>query len=630
MSRTARAPQVPTPFVLFLWLLGGTVAGCGGATDPEPPAPSPPPAGPASGAPADLLVDRAAETGLDFVHFHGATGKRWMAEVMGSGVALLDYDRDGDLDVYLVQGAPLAPGETVADALVPPRHPIPLSDRLYRNDLEPSSASSADGSVPLAFTDVTESSGLAALARGYGMGAAAGDVDGDGFPDLYVTALGENLLLRNRGDGTFEDVTAAAGAGDARWSVPAVLFDREGDGDLDLFIGNYVAFPMDEPPDCRDSAGRPDYCGPSLYPPQGDRLLENRGDGTFRDVTVEVGLADPGVEPGRALGAVAEDLDGDGRRDLFVANDGMRNHLWLFQEDGTYREAALAAGLAVDGSGREEGSMGIAVGDPDGDGDPDLLLTHLVTETNTLYLNAGPEVGRGLFTDASGPSGLGSPSRRHTGFGTGFFDLDGDGRLELLTVNGAVQNIEALVTAGDPFPLHETNQLFRLVGPEGSEAEDGAVPRFEEITRRGGTVFELSEVSRGAAFGDVDNDGDTDVVVTHNGGPVRLLINRAADGARWLGFSLFTGDPPRYALGARVELLQGGEPIAWRRAAADGSYASSSDPRVLFSLGRSEEPMPEIDGLRVTWPDGTVEERAPPELGAYVGRYTVMHQDGVN
>jgi len=597
-----------TASVLFLLL------GCCGES-PSPPTPDGP-MGAANEATRDvaaLLVDRAAETGLDFVHFNGATGKRWMAEVMGAGAALLDYDLDGDLDLYLVQGAPLAPGERIEDALVPPRHPVPLADRLYRNDLE----IRPDGSRGLVFTDVTEASGVAELARGYGMGVATGDFDGDGWVDLYVTCLGENLLLRNRGDGTFEDATAAAGVGESRWSVPAVFFDREGDGDLDLFVGNYVKFPMDRVPDCRDSAGRPDYCGPSLFAPEPDRLFDNRGDGSFRDLTAEAGLAasdetEPGSGLGRALGALAADLDGDGRTDLYVANDGLRNHLWRQREDGTFRDRALAAGLAVNGAGQAEGSMGLALGDPDGDGDPDLFVTHLVTETNTLYLNAGG----GLFSDRSGPSGLGPPSRRHTAFGTGFFDLDNDGRLELLTVNGAVQNIETLVSAGDPFPLHETNQLFRLAG----------TVRFVEITAEAGPAFDLSEVSRGAAFGDVDNDGDTDVVVTNNGGPVRLLINRAADGSRWLGLRPVTGEPPRDALGARVELTRGGEPVTWRRADTGGSYASASDPRVLFGLGRPEEPMPAIDGLRITWPDGEVEEQPVPELGRYLGRYTVLRQ----
>jgi len=610
-------------FLALLVLL----AACGAE---EPPSPTPTAA--PSVTSSDPLVDRAAATGLDFFHFNGATGKRWMAEVMGSGAALLDYDLDGDLDLYLVQGAPLAPGETVEVALVPPRHPVPLSDRLYRNDLRVL----PDGTRELRWTDATEASGIASLAHGYGMGAAVGDYDGNGYPDLYVTNLGPSQLLRNRGDGTFEDATEKAGVSDEapagatgapRWSVPAVFFDRDGDGDLDLFVGRYVTFPvtfpmsLDRLPSCRDSAGRPDYCGPSLYAAQRDRLLDNRGDGTFRDITVEAGLADPAVEPGRALGAIAEDLDGDGRIDLFVANDGMRNHLWLQQGDGTYRESALAAGLAVNGAGQAEGSMGIAVGDPDGDGDADLLLTHLVTETDTFYLQQS----QGLFTDASGPSGLGPPSRKHTGFGTGFFDLDGDGRLEVLTVHGAVQNIEALVTAGDPFPLHETDRLFAPI-----ESPGGGVPRYWEITDEAGALFELSEVGRGAAFGDVDNDGDTDVVITNNGGPVRLAINRAADGARWLGLRLVTGDPRREALrdalGARVTLLRDGRPVAWRRVATDGSYASAQDPRVLFGLGRPGELLPEIESLRITWPDGTVEERELTSLQSYLGRYTVIER----
>ncbi|HVS66382.1 MAG TPA: CRTAC1 family protein [Thermoanaerobaculia bacterium] len=548
-----------------------------------------PPSGPA----AALFSDAAGAAGLDFVHFNGMTGEYYMAEVTGAGAALFDYDNDGDLDVYLVQGALLGPGKTMDDALFPPPHPPPLRDRLFRNDLE----IGEDGVPSLRFTDVTMASGIDA--QGYGMGVAAGDYDNDGWIDLYVTNLGPNQLWRNRGDGTFVDVTAETGSGESRWSVPAVFFDYDRDGWLDLFVGNYIAATFENAPVCRDFTGAQDYCGPGSFAAEPDRLFRNRGDGTFEDVTAAAGMRS-GF--GGALGAVAADFDGDGWPDLYVANDGLPNNLWIQHRPGAFSDEARLAGCAVNGQGRAEASMGVDAADFDRDGDLDLFMTHLTGETNTLYINDGS----GVFEDATVASGLGAPSRPYTSFGTSWLDFDGDGWLDLLVVSGAVKRIEALARAQDPFPLHQTNQLFRNTG-------DG---RYEEVL--GQSELQRSEVSRGAAFGDVDNDGDTDVLIANNNGPARLLLNQIGQRRHWLGVRAVGRDGRRDMLGARAVVLRPGEPPHVRRVHTDGSFASSNDPRALFGLGEDASAVT----VRIHWPDGSAEEWS----GLPVDRYTTLRQ----
>ncbi len=597
-------------------LLVGAMACAGGGGEPDPGEDGG--AGSAAAVSAEAtrtaadepwFVDRAAETGLDFVHFNGRSGEHYMPEVTGAGGALVDFDNDGDLDVYLVQGAMLGPGKTLADASDGPRHAEPLTDRVYRNDLEVA----ADGSRRLRFTDVTAEAGL--RGAGYGMGVAAGDFDNDGWVDLYRTNLGPNQLLRNDGaaaDGriSFSDVTAGSGAEDDRWSVPAAFFDFDRDGRLDLYYGNYVDFPLVGTPMCRDTSGAPDYCGPDAFAPQPDRLLRNAGPGAaarFADVTAEAGLVG-GFGP--ALGVVAADFDGDGWLDLYVANDQKANNFWRSRGRGadgrvTFRDEALLAGCSVNAGGKAEASMGVDAADFDGDGDVDLFMTHLVTETNTLYRNDG----HGMFDDATTASGLGAVSRPYTSFGGGWLDVENDGWLDLLVVSGAVARIEALARRGDPFPLHQPNQLFRNLG-----VGEGGI-RFREVTARAGEALALSEVSRGAAFGDLDNDGDTDVLVVNNGGPVRLLINQVGQRRHWLGVELLVGSPPRPEPGARAAVLRGGRPVQWRRVRVAGSYCSANDPRLLFGLGDD----PRVDGVRVVWPDGTVEE-----WQVEIGRYTVL------
>ena len=574
----------------------------------------------------DWFVDAAAATGLDFVHFNGMSGELYFAEMMGGGGALFDFDGDGDLDVFFVQGSMLG-GKTLAQATLKPQGP--LGHRLYRNDL----AAGPEGRRTLRFTDVTEGSGIATA--GYGNGAVAGDYDNDGLVDLYVLAVGGNQLLRNLGGGRFADATREAGVEERRWSAAASFFDYDRDGWLDLFVGNYVDWSAAQPKYCPGLAGANDYCGPLAFAPQSDRLFHNRGRGPAGEVTFEEVTARtlPAAAPGNTLGSVTADFDGDGWPDLYVANDAEPNQLWLNRRDGGFRDEALLAGCAVNERGLPEASMGVDAGDVDNDGDEDLFMTHLNQETNTFYLNDG----KGFFADKSRDSGLGPPSWLFTGFGTAFFDYDNDGWLDVAAVNGAVKLADAPRRAGDPYPLHQTNQLFHNLGgdqgPLGRATSQVAEPitglrnlsdepagrtasgvvRFAEVTERAGAAWRLSEVSRGAAFGDVDDDGDTDILVINNAGPARLLLNQIGSARPWLGLRLLGADGRRDQLGARVEVRRRGGPTLWRRARTDGSYLVSNDPRVLVGLGEASE----VTAVRVHWPSGRSEEWAGLPLRAY-------------
>ena len=537
--------------------------------------------------PDDWFVDQAAEVGLDFLHFNGAAGDFLYPEILPPGVGLFDYDNDGDLDVFVVQGRMLRADQTPTDALMPPNFLRPGA-RLYRNDLY----HEGDGQSVLAFTDVTDQSEI--VADGYGLGVATGDFDNDGWVDLFVTSFGPGQLFRNLGGETFTEVSLAAGIeNDREFGVSAAFVDYDRDGWLDLYVANNVDYDLDDRTECPNMAGSRDYCPPQTYGGTQDRLYRNRGDGTFEDVneralqhTVEIGVArTAGGRLGPALGVATADYDGDGWIDIYVANDGSENLLWLNQQDGTFRNQALLAGAALSGMGTPEASMGVAAGDFDNDGDEDLFMTHLRTEGNNLYVNDGS----GIFQDRSAASELGSPSLPYTGWGTAWFDYDNDGWLDLLTVNGAVDAEGRTYT----FPYDQRKTLFRNLG----------TGRFEDVTGQAGAVFDLSEVGRGAAFGDIDNDGDIDVLVGNNSGPIRLLVNTIGNRNHWVGLRL-VGQEGRDMLGARVEVIRADGQTLWRRVRTDGSYASANDPRILVGLGAgSESPT-----VRVHWPSGRVEE----------------------
>jgi hypothetical protein len=542
----------------------------------------------------EWFTDRAQETGLNFVHFNGMSGAFLYPELMAPGVALFDYDNDGDLDVFIVQGRML--GKTpVSEARPQPSEPSPLQARLFRNDLEVH----PDGSRTLRFTDVTAASGIDA--HGYGMGAATGDYNNDGCVDLYVTSLGQGQLFRNNCDGTFTDVSKLSHTDDVGWSVSAAFVDYDRDGWLDLFVGHYLNYSVEANLHCFSVSGSLDYCPPHVYRPQPSKLFHNNRDGTFTDVTAVAGMS---REFGPTLGVATADFNGDGWIDLYVANDSQPNQLWINQRNGTFKNTALLAGVALSPEGGVKASMGVDAGDFDNDGDEDLFITELAGQGDDLYVNDGS----GVFEDRSAHAGIRVPSLLFTGFGAGWFDFDNDGWLDLLTVNGAVtQNLEALAR-NEPFPLRQHKQLFRNLG-------NG---QFADVTTQSGAVLQAPEVSRGAAFGDIDNDGDTDVVVGTDSGPVRLLINNVGSRKHWVGLRLIGRTPPRDMLGARVAVRRADGLTIWRRARADGSYGSANDPRVLAGLGDSSKP----PAVRVIWPDGRREEWS----SVPVDRYTTLRE----
>jgi hypothetical protein len=537
-----------------------------------------------------IFEEVAERVELNFRHYNGMTGKLFLPEIMGAGAALFDYDNDGDIDVFLLQGAVLESGTNPHDTLFPLHGSGPPRGRLFRNDLTVGN----DGSRKLRFVDVTEKSGIVAV--GYGMGAAVGDINNDGRMDLYITNLGSNQMYLNKGDGTFSDTTQNTGTDDPRWSSSAAFVDYDRDGWLDLMVVNYAKFSTSNSPTCYAATSARDYCTPRVFAAPGNRLFHNKGDGTFEDVTVSTGID---KEFGHGLGVVAADFDEDGWMDIYVANDGDPNQLWINQKDGTFKNEALLAGVSVNRDGKAEAGMGVDAGDFDGNGTEDIFVTHLMEETNTLFTN----LGKAVFEDHTREAALGMPGRRFTGFGTLFFDYDNDSWLDLLIVNGAVQLLPELMRKGDSYPLGQPNQLFHNTG-KGS---------FIEVVGQAGPAFQFLEVSRGAAFGDVDNDGDTDVLVTNNNGPVRLLLNQVGNRNHWLGLRL-VGKNGRDMLGARVDIVISKNNILRRRTRTDGSYLSANDPRVLIGLGAAGK----VDALRVQWPDGSVEEWKAPLVDRYM------------
>ena len=497
--------------------------------------------------------EQAAARGLVFTHRSGHHDRFLLPEIMGGGTALFDMDGDGDLDAYLVQSGDVRrPGEKGS------------GNRLFRN--------SGDGR----FNDVTSGSG--ADAAGYGMGVAAGDYDNDGDIDLYVTNLGSNVLLQNDGTGRFRDVTAAAGVAGSGWSMSATFLDYDADGRLDLFVTRYIDWSPSSELECYSLTGVPDYCAPRNYDaPTSDLLFHNNGDGTFTDVTARAGLQ---ASVGNGLGVVAADFDADGRIDVFVANDGTPNHLWLNQGDGRFTDTALVAGVAIDLDGAPKAGMGVHAADVDDDGDEDLLVVNLDTEADSFFRNDGR-----FFVDATAAAGLRLASRRFTRFGMAMLDFDNDGRLDLYEANGRVGRQSELFSS-DPYA--EPNLLFR----------GAAGPRFEEVTPRGGTRTLLVATSRAAAFGDIDNDGGIDIVVSNRDEKPYVLHNVVKGRAHWVMFRVLD-EHGRDALGAEVSMTVGSRSIR-RDVRTAYSYLASNDPRVHVGLGTETA----VRDVSVRWPDG--------------------------
>jgi hypothetical protein len=542
------------------------------------------------------FTEVAEDIGLDFVHFNGMSGELYFVEMMGQGLAVLDYDNDGDLDVYFLQGHMLGDGKTIADATIPPKYPEPFSDRLYRNDLE----MGPEGELQSRFVDITGQIGLAA--EGYGIGVASGDYNNDGWTDLYLNNWGSNQMLRNNGDGSFSDATGETGTDDPRYSASSTFLDYDRDGWLDLFVVNYVDWRLATRKDCTGMGGARDYCAPWAFEPVPDTLFRNRGNGRFENVTKSAGVEG---EYGAGLGVVSADFNYDGWPDIYVANDALPNLLWINQRDGTFFNDALLAGCAVNDMGMPEGSMGVVAGDIDGDGFIDLFMSHIVEETNTLYLNDG----KGMFREITRDSGLALPSFKYTGFGTALFDFDNDGWLDLFVANGAVHEIEHLAREGDIFPIHQPDTLDRNLGRG----------RFTEVTQQAG-AFVFSEVGRGVVFGDLENDGDSDLLVANNGGPARVYRNEAGNSANWLGLRFVSSPPHHQPPGVSVEAERADGSKIWRRSGTDGSYASAGESRVLLGLQNSDGPV----RVRVEWPSGRLREYSslPPN------RYITLMDEG--
>ncbi len=504
-----------------------------------------------------------------------------MPEIMGSGAALIDYDNDGDLDVYLIQGAPLPkPGD--GDPVVPLPEGWQPGNRLFRNDLTPGGE--------LSFTDVTREAGVNHI--GQGMGVAAGDYDNDGNTDLYVTnyetSAGANVLYHNNGDGTFTDVTRTAGVASSGWSSSTAFLDYDRDGLLDLVVVHYVEF---YPRTCPGQNAEEDYCGP-LFPPTVTQMFRNRGNGRFEDVTHAVGLD---AKRGPGLGILTGDFDASGWPSFLVANDDMANFLWLNTAgEGAaaghrvFQEVGLTHGLAYATDGKARAGMGIADGDPYGDGGETLVITNLLGEGFTFFSRQPA----GDFADFTMRSRLFRSSRPFTGFGVGFLDMENRGLEDLFAANGEVKIVTELM--GKPYPYGQRNLLVRNLGKE-----EG----FEDITDAAGPALEPVEVSRAAAFGDVNNDGGVDILVTNNNGPARLLLNTVPERGHWLLVQMEGSRTNRSGYGSVVELFRNDGTSLKRWVRGDGSYLTANDPRAHFGLGGVSA----VERIEVHWLGGTCE-----------------------
>lgn len=516
------------------------------------------------GSSGTRFQDITGTSGVTFKHT-SAPEKKYIVESMSGGVALFDYDNDGCLDIYFTNAL------TVDMA----NDPQSARSALYRGH--------CDGT----FTDVTERSRLAY--PGWAMGVVAADFDGDGYEDLYVTCLGGNHLYHNNGDGTFTDVTEKAGVRDGRWSSGAAFGDYDNDGYLDLFVANYVDFKMSDLPKfgkgkfC-EYRGVPVQCGPRGLPGAGDSLFHNNGNGTFSDVSMKAGVSDPDGRYG--LGVVWTDIDQDGWQDLYVANDSGPNFLYHNNHNGTFTEMGFLAGAAVGEDGNEQGSMGVAVGDYVHTGRLALLVTNFVDEYDTLYRHDEPL----MFSDVSFAAGTARVMGPYVGWGTAFLDYDNDGWPDLMVVNGHVYPQVDSVDVGSKYA-----QRILLFHNDGNG-------KFSEVAAQAGDALMVPRVSRGAAFGDIDNDGNVDVVINNLDGKPTILQNDGGAKNNFVTIKTVGKGPNRDALGARVKVVAG-DLVQWDEVRSGGSYLSSSDLRLHYGLGKRSH----VDLIEVHWPDGQTE-----------------------
>ncbi len=512
-----------------------------------------------------VFVDITSDSNVTFVNAASHTSQKYLPETMVGGVAMLDYDQDGYLDLYFVNGAKIE--DPMPEGKAPDKSDPRYWNRLYRNKGD------------LTFEDVTESAGV--RGRFFGQGVAVGDYDNDGFPDIYLTNLGENALYRNRRDGTFEDVTRAAGVRGGGWSAGAGFIDYDRDGLLDLIVARYLDWSFAVNPWCGDRKPHlRSYCHPKYFAPIGHLAYRNRGDGTFEDVSGASGL---GKAPGKGLGVAFQDFDQDGWIDVLIANDSFPQQLFQNHGDGTFEELGLLAGVAYDEDGKTFAGMGVDFADYDNDGRPDVFINALANERYALYRNLGD-----LFEYVSGPSGVGSISALHSGWGTKFFDYDNDGRKDIFVAQGHVMdNIELT----QPDSRYEEPLALMRNTPDG----------FVDVSESSGAPFQMRLAARGAAVGDLDNDGFLDIAVNCNDRPAVILRNKGGLN-NWISFNVVGSRSNRDGAGVHIRLVSKSGLEQYAMASTASSYLSASDKRIHFGLGRDS-----VSLVEIKWPSGTVQ-----------------------
>ena len=510
--------------------------------------------------------DVTAKSGIRFKHETSRTRQKYLPESMGAGVAMFDYDNDGWLDLFFVNGAKLQ--DPMPRGSSPDKSDPRYWNRLYHNN--------RDGT----FADVTEKAGL--QGRLYGMGVATGDYDNDGYVDLLVTNLGGNILYHNNGDGTFTDVTAKAGVGGSGWCTGACFVDYDRDGRLDLIVSRYVQWDFSDVYCGEHRPGYRAYCHPDQFEPITHLMFHNNGDGTFTDVSKKCGIAS---FPGKGLGVAIDDFDGDGWPDIFVANDSVAEQLFRDNHDGTFTEVALVSGLGYDQNGHAFAGMGADFGDYKNTGWPSVFVNALANQKYKLFRND-----KGSFDDITDSIGLGASTLSHSGWGAKWIDYDNDGWLDLFVAQGHVMD-----------NIQLTEPTLRYLEPPLLLRNDQG--RFSNVSPQGGSIFTTPIAARGAAFGDLDNDGLVDVAINCNDGPTIILRNRVGHGNHWLALNLIGSTSNRDAIGSRIRLLTESGQQQTRFVSTAGSYISASDKRAHFGLGSSKK----IRLIEITWPSGIVQ-----------------------